>query len=311
MRTECVCAAPLQPLTLRLPKHRRIREPDGRLDVKVLASPALLADGRARRAVFLCLRYGLIGLAAFVAACAPTPERIGSPSAWVASPSYNHRRPIYVVLHHTSDDTVEETLRTLTDPLRAVSSHYLVGRDGKLYQLVDERYRAWHAGKSHWGADADLNSSSIGIELDNNGREPFPPAQVDALLRLLGEIKLRYRIPTANFIGHADVSPGRKADPSAHFPWRQLARDGYGLWCDPPLPAAAATFDPDLGLQVLGYDLSNRDAAIRAFKLHFVQTEISATLTASDRDLIYCLLAARTRSREADQLAPQIDWPSH
>ena len=283
----------------------------GRPDVTVLASPTLLTDARARRARSVCLRHGLIGLAAFISACAPTPERIGSPSAWVASPSYNDRRPNYVVLHHTSDDTAEDTLRTLTDPLREVSSHYLIGRDGKIYQLVDERYRAWHAGESNWGADADLNSSSIGIELDNNGREPFPPAQVDALLRLLGDIKLRYRIPTANFIGHADVAPGRKTDPSAHFPWRRLAQDGYGLWCDPPFPAAAATFDAELGLQILGYDLSNRDAAIRAFKLHFVPTESSATLLASDRDLIYCLLDARTRSREADRFAPRLDWPSH
>ena len=231
------------------------------------------------------------------AACAPLPERIGHPSEWIASPNFNDRRPVYVVLHHTTNDTAEQSLRTLTDPLREVSAHYLIGRDGRIFQLVDERRRAWHAGQSRWGSDADLNSSSIGIELDNSGREPFPAEQIDALLRLLADLKVRYRIPTENFLGHADVAPGRKVDPSAWFPWRQLAQQGFGLWCDPPSPPAPAGFDADLGLQALGYDLARHDAAIQAFKLHYVQTSVDSVLTQADRDRLYCLLQTRARLR--------------
>jgi len=241
----------------------------------------------------------LLALAATVltSACAPLSERIGHPSEWVVSPNYNDRRPTYVVLHHTSNDSASQALRTLTDRLRGVSAHYLVGRDGRIYQLVDERRRAWHAGQSRWGSDTDLNSSSIGIELDNNGREPFPEEQIDALLRLLGDLKSRYKIPTENFLGHADVAPGRKVDPSAWFPWRQLAQHGFGLWCDPPSPRAPAGFDADLGLQSLGYDTTRREAAIHAFKLRYVQTTVDGELTPNDRDQLYCLLQARARVR--------------
>jgi N-acetylmuramoyl-L-alanine amidase len=242
-------------------------------------------------------RRAALSAALLAAACAPLPERVGHPSTWVPSPNFNDRRPSYVVLHHTTDATVEQALRTLTDPLREVSVHYLIGRDGHIYQLVDERRRAWHAGQSRWGSDADLNSSSIGIELDNTGSEPFPAEQIDALLRLLADLKARYRIPTENFLGHADVAPGRKVDPSAWFPWQQLAQRGYGLWCDPPLPEAPIGFDAELGLQSLGYDLGRRDAAVSAFKLHYVQTTVDSSLTPGDRDLVYCLIQARARSR--------------
>lgn len=235
-------------------------------------------------------------LAALTVACAPTPERLGAPSKWLPSPNYNERRPSYVVLHHTTNDTVERALRTLTDPVREVSAHYVVARDGTVFQLVDERHRAWHAGRSQWGADFDLNSSSIGIELDNSGDEPYPPAQIDALLRLLADIQTRYRIPSANFLAHADVAPGRKVDPSAWFPWRRLAEHGFGLWCDPPFAPAPATFDPLLGLAALGYDTRNAAAAIQSYKLRFVQSDVTAVMTQEDADRLYCLLARRAES---------------
>jgi len=236
---------------------------------------------------------GALAVTLLVAACAPTPARIGSPSQWVPSPSFDERRPSIVVLHHTSNDTARQALRTLTDPAREVSAHYVVDRDGTLFQLVDERHRAWHAGVSRWGAIEDLNSVSIGIELDNNGREPFPQAQIDALLVLLAEIKSRYSIPRANFIGHADVAVGRKVDPSRYFPWRTLAARGFGLWCDPPLPTAGPSMDFELGLRALGYHTANLEASISAFKLHFIQDDVSAQITPRDRDMLHCLLALR------------------
>ena len=202
------------------------------------------------------------------------------------------------MLHHTSNDAARDALRTLTDPAREVSAHYVVGRDGALYQLVDERHRAWHAGVSRWGAITDLNSVSIGIELDNNGREPFPQAQIDALLRLLAELKARYSIPQANFVGHADVAPGRKVDPSRHFPWRALAERGFGFWCDPPLPPAPPGLDFELGLRAMGYNTTTLDASISAFKLHFIQDDVSTAITPRDRDMLSCLLQKRAAAAD-------------
>jgi N-acetylmuramoyl-L-alanine amidase len=235
-------------------------------------------------------------LVLLAAACAPVPERIGAEAQWVPSPNFNERRPSYVILHHTTNERVEDSLRTLSDPLREVSAHYLIARDGVVYQLVDERHRAWHAGRSQWGADYDLNSSSIGVELDNNGAELYPLLQIDALVRLLTEIQSRYRIPAANFIGHADIAPGRKVDPSAFFPWRLLAQYGFGIWCDPPFPPAPPGFDPVLGLAALGYDTRNLPAAIHSFKLHYVQTDTNNGMTQTDTDRLYCLLGLRAQS---------------
>lgn len=228
-----------------------------------------------------------------LAACAPMPQRAGIPTEWRASPNFNERLPNFVILHHTSDATLEQALRSLSDPLRPVSAHYLIGRDGRIIQLVDERARAWHAGESKWGAESDLNSASLGIELDNDGSEPFPEAQIAALLRLLADIKARYQIPAANFLGHADVAPRRKVDPSRYFPWKTLAGKGFGLWCDAPFsqlpPSLDATFDAALALRALGYDTGELAAAVRAFKLHFLPDDTRPELDERSRALLYCL----------------------
>jgi len=222
-------------------------------------------------------------------ACAPLPQRAGIVTDWQASPNFNERRPAFVILHHTSDDTADQALRALTDPLRAVSAHYLVGRDGRIVQLVDERARAWHAGESKWGADTDINSASLGIELDNNGQETFPDVQIAALLRLLADIKQRYQVPASNFLGHADVAPRRKVDPSRNFPWRTLAEHGFGLWCDAPYPQPPAAFDTGLALRALGYDTQDAVAAVRAFKLHYRPDGLGPGLDERGQALLYCL----------------------
>ncbi len=234
-------------------------------------------------------RTFLLALSLALAACAPVPQRAGIPAEWQASPNFNERKPNFVILHHTSGDTADQALRALADPLRSVSAHYLVGRDGRIIQLVDERARAWHSGESKWGANTDLNSASLGIELDNNGSEPFPDVQISALLRLLADIGERYHIPVANFLGHADVAPRRKTDPSRYFPWKTLADHGFGLWCDPPFPQPPLVFDATATLRALGYDTGNPEAAIRAFNLHFLPGELSSALTERSRGLLYCL----------------------
>ena len=207
-----------------------------------------------------------------------------------ASPNFDARRPNFVIIHHTTNATVEESLRTLTDPARRVSAHYLIARDGRIIQLVEETARAWHAGASYWAGHNDINSSSIGIELDNTGFEPFAEAQIAALLTLLADLKARLKIPTANFIGHADVAPGRKVDPSRFFPWRRLADEGYGLWCDPPFPTVPEGLDTDTLLQAYGYNVWRIEAATSAFKLHFAPDDPSPQMSGRDRSMLYCLV---------------------
>ena len=155
-------------------------------------------------------------------------------------------------------------------------------------QLVDEGERAWHAGLSWWGGITDVNSMSIGIELDNDGFEPFAEAQIEALLALLADIAARYPIPAANYVGHADVAPGRKTDPSAFFPWQRLAEHGFGLWCASPASGERAAGDLALLLGALGYDPALPDASLAAFRLHYSGGEL---LPANEeRALADCLL---------------------
>ncbi|MGZ8198222.1 MAG: N-acetylmuramoyl-L-alanine amidase [Burkholderiales bacterium] len=240
-------------------------------------------------------RFALAALLAALGACAPLPPQppplvTTLPAEPRPSLNFDARRPNFVVIHHTSSEDVEHSLDVLTRPSPGVSAHYVIARDGRIYHLVDERYRAWHAGESHWGGHRDLNSASIGIELDNNGQEPFAEPQIVSLLALLADLKTRYKIPAANFLGHGDVAPGRKVDPSALFPWRRLAGQGFGVWCDPPYPAAPHELDTATMLQAFGYNVWNLDAAVAAFKRRFAPDDPSPEMTERDRSVLYCLL---------------------
>ena len=227
----------------------------------------------------------------FLAGCTTLPP-FGE-AGWRSSPNFDERRPNYIVLHQTTSATAESALRTLTDPERKVSAHYLIGRDGARIQLVDESKRAWHAGESWWGGLTDLNSASIGIELDNTGDEPFSEVQIDALLVLLAEISERHRIPPANIIAHGDIAPRRKVDPSRFFPWQRLAAAGFGLWCAAPPANPPAGFDAMLGLHALGYDISQPEAAIQAFRRHFLGEERAAPLNTAEQGLLVCLIGKK------------------
>ena len=242
-------------------------------------------------AAVMPMRAFLVLMLLAMAACTTPPSILHTdlPSVVRPSSNFDERRANFVILHYTSDDTAEQGLRTLTDPVSKVSAHYLVGRDGKIYALVDERARAWHAGVSYWGGNRDVNSASIGIELDNNGNEAFAAPLLGALFALLDDLKLRYAIPAANFLGHSDVAPQRKVDPGRAFPWRLLAARGYGLWCDPPYGAAPPADGITL-LAAFGYDVADPSAAISAFKLHFAPDGDQRQLTDDDRALLACLL---------------------
>ena len=184
-------------------------------------------------------------------------------------------------------------MEILRDPKREVSAHFLVAKDGRIYYLVDELLRAYHAGPSSWGDDRDMNSASIGIEIDNNGKEPFAEAQLQSLTALLADLKARWKIPTANFLGHGDVAPTRRDDPSREFPWKRLAHEGFGLWCDPPYPPAPGGLDTRTLLRLFGYDVQNPEAAAAAFRRHFAP-DGPPGMTEDDRARLWCLISAKT-----------------
>lgn len=244
----------------------------------------------------------------------------------VGTTNFNLRKPNYVVIHHTAQDSVKQTLNTFTIPRTQVSSHYVISDNGEVYHMLNDYLRAWHGGVGKWGNTTDLNSTSIGIELDNDGEEEFSIAQINSLLELLEELKEKYNIPSENFIGHSDIAPSRKVDPNANFPWEQLAEEGFGLWYDveeienlklakdtirthsttskdslspeqPNLSEMAGenaeyvpeNFDPLMALRIIGYDISDPEAAIKAFKLHFIQKNINAQLTDYELKVLYNL----------------------
>jgi N-acetylmuramoyl-L-alanine amidase len=190
---------------------------------------------------------------------------------WIGTTNFGLRKPNFVIIHHTAQNACEETLKTFITPRTAVSAHYVICKDGTIHQMLNDYMRAQHAGISKWGNLIDINSSSIGIELDNNGFEPFDSLQINSLLVLLNRLKQKYTIPTANFIGHGDIAPTRKNDPNFRFPWNTLSKAGFGLWFDEILPPAPTNFNPYIALRIIGYDLKDTTAAVRSFKRHFLQ----------------------------------------
>lgn len=165
------------------------------------------------------------------------------------SPNHSERRggvlPDLIVIHYTAMASCAEAQARLCDPAAEVSAHWLVSETGEAEALVPEARRAWHAGAGAWGAVTDVNSRSVGIELANDGRSPFPEAQMAGLERLLAGIMGRWGIGPAGVIGHSDMAPDRKADPGPRFDWRRLALQGLSVWpqggsADPAGFAAAA-----------------------------------------------------------------------
>ena len=240
------------------------------------------------------------------------------------SPNHNERRcPIsLLILHYTDMADVEAALARLCDPAAEVSAHYLIDRQGRIFRLVDESRRAWHAGVSCWNGERDVNSASIGIELDHAGHDngqmaAFPAVQMAALIALAGDIVARHGILPANVLGHSDVAPGRKIDPGEAFDWQGLAAAGIGLWPEnvpvenvgdlrkgddsPAVHALRQT------LANYGYDIAATgmfdaamEAVIRAFQRHFRPQKVDGIADAQTRTLIYALCRARGKVRLED-----------
>jgi len=199
-------------------------------------------------------------------------DSVPAPPYWIGTVNFNLRKPNFVIIHHTAQLSCPQTLHTFTSVPTQVSAHYVICRDGTVHHMLNDYLRAWQAGLSRWGAITDVNSVSVGIELDNNGAEPFPDIQINSLLHLLARLKTSYNIPAANFIGHGDIAPTRKNDPSALFPWKQLADKGFGLWYgDTTGITVPDHFSPLTALRLIGYDIRDSSAAALAFKRHFEQ----------------------------------------
>jgi N-acetylmuramoyl-L-alanine amidase len=212
---------------------------------------------------------------------------------WVGTTNFDLRKPNFVVIHHTAQNSCEQTLKTFTLERTKVSAHYVICKDGTVHHMLNDYMRAWHGGIGSWGNNTDLNSSSIGIEIDNNGFEPFEQAQINSLLRLLAQLKNKYQIPTDHFIGHSDIAPRRKVDPNINFPWKTLANLGYGIWFEPD-----ANYQLQAGLSIkqalslVGYETKDSTAAILAFKRHFRQ-DSSRIMTKEDSSVLSQLIQAK------------------
>jgi len=220
----------------------------------------------------------------------PVKDSFTTAAEWVGTTNFSMRRPNYVIIHHTAQNSCEQTLKTFTLPRTQVSSHYVICKDGTVHHMLNDLLRGHHAGVSKWGNATDLNSSSIGIEIDNNGFETFTDAQINSLMEVLGKLKGAYNIPAANFIGHADIAPGRKVDPNRNFPWQELAQKGFGLWYDTANISVPKDFNPVQALRIIGYDVKNEKNAIQSFKIHFVQNDTTKIINESDKKILLDLM---------------------
>jgi N-acetylmuramoyl-L-alanine amidase len=231
------------------------------------------------------------------------------------SPNFNERPgpPDILVMHYTGMESGEAAIARLRDPEAKVSSHYVVEEDGRIFTLVAEERRAWHAGVSFWKGERDINGRSIGIEIVNPGHEfgyrPFPDAQIAAVMALTADIRTRWIIADGDIIAHSDVAPARKIDPGELFPWKTLAEAGHGLWVEPdPAPGAplaegaegAGVFAFQAGLTRLGYECppsgqfdSATTTVVSAFQRHWRPHQVDGIADGETRARLIALLRAQ------------------
>lgn len=215
-------------------------------------------------------------------------DSIKQPGYWVGTTNFNLRKPNFVIIHHTAQNACQQTLKTFTTVKSQVSAHYVICKDGTVHHMLNDYMRAWHGGNAKWGSLTDINSASIGIELDNDGYEPFDSLQINSLISLLSRLKKDYNIPAANFIGHGDIAPTRKNDPNWRFPWKLLSGKGFGIWFDAKLDTVPEGFNHLQALRIIGYDVKDTSAAIEAFKRHFLQ-DSTKQMNQMDKMVLYNL----------------------
>lgn len=228
----------------------------------------------------------------------------------VAAPSPNHGpridrqgRPVPVsllMLHYTDMRCAADALDRLRHPEAQVSAHYLIDEDGTVFQLVEDGRRAWHAGRAAWADVADVNSASIGIELQNpghsNGYRPFAPALMAALVPLARALMRRHGLGPHGVVAHSDVAPTRKQDPGHLFDWASLARAGIGWW--PASDAGAPPPPPDQApalLHACGYRWEDGDwrPALVAFQRRYRPSRFDGEPDPETLSLLARLASAR------------------
>jgi len=228
------------------------------------------------------------------------------------SPNIEPRKPGYapsiLVLHYTGLPTVGRALEVLSRPDCKVSCHYVVDEDGRIIQMVAEDARAWHAGVSYWAGETDINSASVGIEIQNPGHmlgyPDFPEVQMQAVAALARDITGRHGIPPERVLAHSDVAPGRKVDPGEKFDWAWLAQQGVGRWVAPTpmvitdagIPLGSRAPEVVRARQLLlhyGYKIEgdgpfdpDLQTVLKAFQLHFRQCCCDGRLDASTLDTL-------------------------
>jgi N-acetylmuramoyl-L-alanine amidase len=263
----------------------------------------------------------------------PQPD---SPHVTRLFPSPNHgaraggrggedRAPDSIILHYTGMAEASSALLWLANPIAQVSAHYFVFEDGRIFQLVPESRRAWHAGRGSWHGETDMNSASIGIEIAHPGHDlgrpfgpngqplllpegvkpnpypplgpPFPDEQIEAVIRLVADIKARWNIPDSRILAHSDIAPGRKIDPGENFPWERLAAAGIGLWPniapviggpnyrrgDEGMPVAALQSlfaNVGYGIEITGVFDERMEAVVAAFQRHWRPAKVDGVADA-------------------------------
>lgn len=232
-------------------------------------------------------------------------------------PSPNHgdraggRRPDMIILHYTGMPSGDQALSWLCSEESQVSSHYFVHEDGCVVQLVPEDRRAWHAGKSSWAGEIDINSCSIGIEIANPGHPgglpAYPSAQVEAVVELCRDCGERWQIRPERVLGHSDVAPIRKVDPGENFPWEKLYLEGIGHWIDPtqisggrffqfgesgqPIEALQSMLSLyGYGIEITGTFCERTKGVVEAFQRHFRPQLVDGIADFSTIDTLHRLL---------------------
>ena len=233
------------------------------------------------------------------------------------SPNFNNRKKgssiDYIIIHYTALETDNSAISYLTDKKNKVSCHFLISKSGKVYNLVNESKRAWHAGKSRWNNLTDINSYSIGIELDylglNKKNNNYSTIQIQSLIKLLKFLIKKYKIDKSNILGHSDIAPYRKIDPGSKFPWRKFSNENLSFFPKKSKKIEINKLEKNFKINLLktkklkaifmlkkiGYDINlvsqNRkryQLLIKAYQARFRQNLVSGRLDNETYSIILC-----------------------
>ena len=231
------------------------------------------------------------------------------------SPNFNKRvrnaAPKLIIIHYTAMCSSMEALKHLSDAKNKVSSHFLISKNGDLFNLVDVKFRAWHAGVSYWKKIRDINSNSIGIEIDNSGHllnfENYRKEQILSLIELLKYLIKKFKIDPIDIIGHSDIAPYRKIDPGEKFPWGILNKNKLVFLPKKLVKSKSQSLEKYFlikslkgnkkkaihMLKIIGYDVNRSlksrykfSLLIKAYQMHFVRTKVDGELDAKTYEII-------------------------